>query len=220
MTRETIQFILQILSIALAALASFFDSVYAQPITPQCQPPHNGEYILLVLSRTRKNHEQIQRILPKTAKTNFCQYLEDIVTRVGGFRGINDAKDWARYLDQVVGYSAFVVQSPPSSQPTTRQPNTRQPTTIPGYTPQGLGDGYAVLVDYFNQPEVASRLEQLLGVNVGLVSYAQRPYLLTVHTTSETQANSILRRLSAAGFWAMVVDSRRVTLLKRKVVRF
>lgn len=217
MTRETIQFILQIVSIALAALVGgVFDSVYAQPITPQCQPPQNGEYILLVLSRIRKNHEQIQRILPDSAKTDFCQYLEDRVTRVGGFRGINDAKDWARYLDQVVGYSAFVVQSPPSSQATT----TIQPTTIPGYTPQGLGDGYAVLVDYFNQPEVASRLEQLLGVNVGLVSYAQRPYLLTVHTTSETQANSILRRLSAEGFWAMVVDSRRVTLLKRKVVRF
>ncbi|NEO37821.1 MAG: hypothetical protein F6J90_16400 [Moorea sp. SIOASIH] len=216
MTRETIQFILQIFSIALAALAGVFDSVYAQPIAAQCQPPQNGEYILLVLSRIRKNHEQIQRILPSSAKTDFCQYLEDRVTRVGGFRGINDAKDWARYLDQVVGYSAFVVQSPPSS-----QPNTIQPTTIPpGYTPQGLGDGYAVLVDYFNQPEVASRLEQLLGVNVGLVSYAQRPYLLTVHTTSETQANSILRRLSAGGFWAMVVDSRRVTLLKRKVVRF
>ena len=216
MTRETIQFILQIVSIALAALVGgVFDSVYAQPITPQCQPPQNGEYILLVLSRIRKNHEQIQRILPDSAKTDFCQYLEDRVTRVGGFRGINDAKDWARYLDQVVGYSAFVVQSPPSSQATT----TIQPTTIPGYTPQGLGDGYAVLVDYFNQPEVASRLEQLLGVNVGLVSYAQRPYLLTVHTTSETQANSILRRLSAEGFWAMVVDSRRVTLLKRKVVR-
>ena len=194
MTRETIQFILQIVSIALAALVGgVFDSVYAQPITPQCQPPQNGEYILLVLSRIRKNHEQIQRILPDSAKTDFCQYLEDRVTRVGGFRGINDAKDWARYLDQVVGYSAFVVQSPPSSQATT----TIQPTTIPGYTPQGLGDGYAVLVDYFNQPEVASRLEQLLGVNVGLVSYAQRPYLLTVHTTSETQANSILRRLSA-----------------------
>jgi hypothetical protein len=75
------------------------------------------------------------------------------------------------------------------------------------------------LVDYFNQPELASQVRQLLGSNVGLVSYGQRPYLLARYTTSEREANSTLRQLSDRGFWSMVVDSRRVTLLK-PVVNF
>jgi hypothetical protein len=52
-----------------------------------------------------------------------------------------------------------------------------------------------------------------------LVSYGQRPYLLARYTTSEREANSTLRQLSDRGFWSMVVDSRRVTLLK-PVVNF
>jgi hypothetical protein len=87
------------------------------------------------------------------------------------------------------------------------------------YTPQALGNGYAVLVDYLNQPEMALQVKQLLGRDVGLVSYANRPYLLAVYTSSQREANSILRKLSDRGFWSMVVDSRRVTLL-RSVVSF
>jgi hypothetical protein len=108
-----------------------------------------------------------------------------------------------------VGLSAFVVRPAPA----TLSANS------PAYNPQPLGDGYAVLVDYFNQPEVAAQVKQLLGSDVGLVSYGQRPYLLAVYTTSQRKADSMLRQLSDRGFWSMVVDSRRVTLL-RSVVRF
>jgi hypothetical protein len=82
-----------------------------------------------------------------------------------------------------------------------------------------LGEGYAVLVDYFNQPEIAAQVQQLLGEKVGLVSYGQRLYLLAVHTTSQREANSTLQKLSDRGFWSMLVDSRRVTLL-RSIVSF
>jgi len=52
-----------------------------------------------------------------------------------------------------------------------------------------------------------------------LVSYGQRPYLLAVYTRNQREANSTLRELSDRGFWSMVVDSRRVTLLS-PVVNF
>jgi hypothetical protein len=85
-------------------------------------------------------------------------------------------------------------------------------TNSPAYNPQPLGDGYAVLVDYFNQPEVAAQVQKIVGDNVGLVSFGQRPYLLAVYTTSQRKANSTLRELSDRGFWSMVVDSRRLLL--------
>ncbi len=85
------------------------------------------------------------------------------------------------------------------------------------FNPKLLGTGYAVLVNYFNQPELAPQIQQLLKQNVGLVSYGQRPYLLALYTSDHIAANKVLQTLTERGFWAMVVDSRRVTLLKSAV---
>jgi hypothetical protein len=102
--------------------------------------------------------------------------------------------------------------------PTPAKPATVAPaTTTLAFNPRQLGTGYAVLVNYFNQPELATKVHQLLGRDVGLVSYGQRPYLLAVYTTDHAAANATLQRLTDRGFWAMVVDSRRVTLLKQTV---
>lgn len=200
------------LSTVLLALASFAgraDSSIAQQTISPCQPPQGNEYLLLVLSETRESQQQIQRTLPPNTPTTVCQYFEDTVTRISGFRKVEDAKDWARYVNEIVGLSAFVVR------PASAMPSTNSQT----YNPQPLGEGYAVLVDYFNQPEVAFQIKQLLARDIGLVSYAKRPYLLAVYTTNQREANSVLRKLSDRGFWSMVVDSRRVTLL-RSVVNF
>jgi hypothetical protein len=193
--------------LALIGLISFADYGLAQQTVSPCKPPQPDEYLLLVLSQTRESQEHIQRTLPPNSQTTVCQYLEDKVTRVAGFRRLEDANSWARYVKEIVGLSAFVVRPAPAT----------LATNSPGYNPKPLGDGYAVLVDYFNQPEVAGQVQQLLGGKVGLASYGQRPYLLAVYTTSAREANSTLRQLS--GFWSMVVDSRRVTLL-RPVVSF
>ncbi len=194
---------------AVASLTGVANSAFAQQYVCSCQPPQPNEYLLLVLSDTRESQEHIQRTLPPDTPAIVCQYLEDRVTRISGFKTIEDAKDWARYVKEIVGLSAFVV----------RPASTRQSTNSLTYTPQALGNGYAVLVDYLNQPEMALQVKQLLGRDVGLVSYANRPYLLAVYTSSQREANSILRKLSDRGFWSMVVDSRRVTLL-RSVVSF
>ena len=73
------------------------------------------------------------------------------------------------------------------------------------------------MVDYFSKPELATQVRQLVGKDIGLVSYRQRPYLLAVHTTDQRLANSTLQTLTDRGFWAMVVDSRRVTLLRQAI---
>lgn len=195
--------------LTLVSLSGFSNLAQAQPSMSPCQPPQSNEYLLLVRTSTQESQEQLQRTLPANTQFTVCRYLEDTVTRVSGFKRVEDANDWARYVKEIVGLSAYVLR--PSA--------TTVSTNIPSYNPQPLGEGYAVLVDYSNQPEVAGKLKQLLGSDVGLVSYGKRPYLLVVYTNDQSKANSTLRRLSDRGFLSMVVDSRRVTLL-RPVVSF
>lgn len=90
--------------------------------------------------------------------------------------------------------------------------------TIPAFNPQPLGRGYAVLVDFFNQPEIAEQVQRLVGKEVGLVSFAQRPYLLVLHTTNDNNATNTLKLLSERGFFAMMVDGQKVTVLRSRVV--
>ncbi|MBD1933276.1 MULTISPECIES: hypothetical protein [Cyanophyceae] len=178
----------------------------AQSPSPTCQPPRQGEYLVLV-NQTSTSQEQIQRTLPPNIKTSMCRYFEDMMTRIGGFKTLDDANSWARYVNEIVGLSAFVL----------RPPEIPLNPNLPTYRPQALGSGYAVLVDYFNKPEVATQMRQVLGNSVGLVSYGQRPYLLAVYTNSSQEASSTLQKLSDRGFLTMLVDSRRVTLLKSVV---
>lgn len=200
--------------LALVSLISMAELALAQQSLSPCQPPPSNEYLLLVLSQTQNNHQAIQQTLPQDIQATLCQYQDDTVTRLAGFKNVEDANAWASHINDNVGFSTFVVQpaSVTSSSPSPSAANA------PGYNPQPLGDGYAVLVDYFNKPDVAAQVQQLLDADVGLVSYGQRPYLLAIYTTSEAEANSALRKLSNSGFWCMVVDSRRVTLLSAVVM--
>ncbi|MBM0740788.1 hypothetical protein JOY44_04005 [Phormidium sp. CLA17] len=197
-----------------------------------CQPPAPSEYLLLIVTRTPDSQTQAQQLLPPNTSVDTCRYLEDTVTRVGGFRTVDRANAWAKYVTETTGLAAFVARpaeipqgSPTASTSTIAKPQTS--TTSPSttaklndsasYSPKPLGVGYAVLVDYQNQPEMAVKARQALGKDVGLVSYGQRPYLLAVYTTDSNAANTTLQLLSDRGFWATLVDSRRVILLRRSV---
>lgn len=178
----------------------------AQSAISDCQPPKVGEYLLLVVSPTPESQDQVRRALLPNTSTTICKYLKDTVTRIGGFTEIETANTQARYFNDTVGLSAFIAQG--------------QAQTPPGtlaYNPKPLGTGYAVLVDYFNHPEVVTLVRQLLGTDVGLVSYGQRPYLLAVYSGDQKKVNSTLQKLSNRGFFAMLVDSRKVMLLKAVV---
>lgn len=212
----------------------------AQASYADCQPPIAGEYLLLVVSKTPESQEQVRRTLPPNATVTVCNYLNDVVTRVGGFTSADAANAWAKYMRESLGLSAVVARpsepvaqaSPtPSSIATSPAPMATKPAPTPGQTaarsstprdarsfkPQALGSGYAVLVDYFSKPTLATQVQQLVGKAIGLAAYRQRPYLLAVHTTDQSLANLTLKALTERGFWAMVVDSRRVTLLRQSI---
>lgn len=204
------------LAIAGTGLMGSITSANAQSGVPVCQPPTAGEYLLLVVSPTAENQKQLRNALPNEIKTTTCQYLNDTVTRIGGFKRIDDANRWARYINNIVGLSAIITTRPGEtpSPPQAQQP----PVPTVAYNPQALGEGYAVLVDYFNRPELLTSVQQTVGGNVGLASYGQRPYLLAVYTTNQQEAYRTLQRLNERGFFAVLVDSRKVILL-RSVVR-
>ncbi|UBF29256.1 hypothetical protein K9N68_16325 [Kovacikia minuta CCNUW1] len=124
------------------------------------------------------------------------------------------------------------ISAPQTTVPPASVPQSTKPSALPSkpsqtaatsprnplaYNPKPLGEGYAVLVNYFNRPDLATQIQQLLGKEIGLVSYGQRPYLLAVHTSDPSQAQTTLQKLTDRGFWAVVVDSRQVILLRQTI---
>jgi hypothetical protein len=203
---------------------------------PNCQAPRSNEPLLLVVTRTPEAQSRLRSVISRDAELSVCSYFGETVTRVGGYKDQETAKSWANYLNDTVRLRAFVAlpqngqvaAKPPElqverqselsierPQPSLSQPTTAMisPTPSVGYSPRPLGEGFAVIVNHYNRPEVAIRMQQALDRNVGLVSFAQRPYLLAVHTRDRAVADSIMRSLNDLGFAAMLVSSRRLTLL-------
>lgn len=200
----------------------------AQAQLPNCQAPRSNEFLLLIVTRTPESQARVRSVVSRTAEVTVCNYFGETVTRVGGYRDADTAKSWANYLNDTVRLRAFVATPPGGGQVARAevppvQPQPVQPlaprsqvefaATSGGFNPQRLGDGFAVIVNHYNRPEVASQVQQVLNRNIGLVSFQQRPYLLAVQTTDRGVADSILQILSDRGFVAMLVRSDRVTLL-------
>lgn len=207
--------------VAVLGLTILPNSVKAQT---SCEPPQSDEYLLLIVTKTREQQEIAKRSFPGNTNNTVCRYINDTVTRVGGFRNSQIAGDWVKYIQDVVGLPAYVVRSPAASLPQDLPVYDPQPAAYPvpaadrqndsfAFNPQPLGPGYAVLVDYFNQPELAAQVKQVLGTQVGLASYGQRPFLFIAYTTDQNAAAAAVKTLSDRGFWPMLVDSRRVTVI-------
>jgi hypothetical protein len=200
-----------------------------------CPPPNGTEYLLLAVTPNADAQARVTAILPTSYPTKSCDYLGETVLRVGGFATQETANAWASYVANQAKVSAFVAKPslpgqapgltplPPAAAPSLLPPNPTgtTPTAIgttvvppvSQYNPQPLGSGYAVLVNYYNKPETATLVRQTAG-QVGLVSYGQKPYLLASFTSDQSAANVLLQALTDKGMWAMVVDGRRVVLLK------
>jgi hypothetical protein len=212
-------------SLAAGAALLLLNSIsLIKPVLAQtaCEPPEENEYLLLIISQTSTEQEQVRQTLPSDVESQVCQYVDDVVTRVGGFEDRLIAEDWAAYLEDAIGLQAYIVK-PGTAEDLSEEPNSdsRPPTQSPArsvsrtaFNPETLGPGYAVLVDYLNQPELAEQLRQTLGADIGLVSYGQRPYLLIEYTRDGESATSTLNDLSRQGFLTLVVDSRRVTVIR------
>jgi hypothetical protein len=204
---ERLQTVSSAIAIAIVSLLGGMNSAIAQQKIPTCRAPNAGEYLLLIISPSTDNQNQLRRVLPSDTNTNVCRYLNDTVTRIGGFAKLDDANRWARYIRDSAGLSAIITTRPQDAA-------ISQPAN---FKPQALGQGYAVLVDYFNNPDVAKQVQQVVGGDIGFVSYAQRPYLLAVFTTNSRDAQTTLQSLSERGFFAQLVDARRVMLLRQVV---
>ncbi|MBF2003541.1 MAG: hypothetical protein IGS38_22815 [Synechococcales cyanobacterium M58_A2018_015] len=220
------------------ALALSSAETIAQP-PPNCQPPRENEYLLLVRNQRPDTQSQLQQLLPEAAVLTPCNYLGTNVVRVEGFASADIATAWAQYLAETADLQAYVTRlaetpavatapsavggtSSPSptpatatsaANPDTAPANDANRAAAPGFNPQPLGAGYAVLVNYFNRPEVAAEVKQVTAQNVGLVAFEQRPFLLAVHTADPAAASAVLKALSERGLTAAIVDSRRAILL-------
>lgn len=206
--------------LATAGLTVKIDAAVAQSSIQNCQLPKPGEYLLLVESKTPRSRELVRQTVPNTTNLSVCRYSNNVVTRIGGFADAEEVQKWVRYLNDIVGLQAFLVEPPVVVQAASETASQRQTVVaqnIPAFNPQPLGTGYAILVDFFNNPEIAEQVQRLVGKEVGLVSFAQRPYLLVLHTTNDTNATNTFQLLSDRGFFVMMVDGRKVTLLRSQV---
>ena len=188
-----------------------------------CQPPRSGEFLLLVVSPTPETQTRVRNLVARDADVSVCNYYGQVVTRIGGYQDAETASSWANYLNESVGLQAFVAR--PASGQTAQMPPTQVPqSTAPAnpaiagaFNPQRLGEGFAVIVNYYNRPELARSVQQTLNRNIGLASYEQRPYLLAVYSRDRRTAESISRILTERGFMAEVVDSRGITVLTQNI---
>jgi hypothetical protein len=204
--------------------------------SPACQPPQDGEYLVFVANQS--NTTELQRNLPPYTKLEVCQYLSNVVTRISGFKNLDDANSSADFLSKLKNLQAFVVAPQENTQvpvivsnnssnvnnstnvntiPVTKNPNNatkKPPANYLAFNPKKINANYAVLIDYFNQPELAIKIKQLLGNDIGLVSYGQKPYLIAFASDNIMQAGTILLQLNNNDFWAKIVDGRKVVLLR------
>ena len=213
-------------SVLFALAAGAIAPVQAQDFPP-CPPPAQAEYLLLVQGETEPERTRIQNLLPTSTEVMVCQYLSDPVVRAGGFTSLENANAWAQYLTEVEGAQAFVVRPAAPGEaiaaiPAPDAPSPAAPsapaTPVVGYAPQLLGEGYAVLVAYENDPTTAIRVQQTLGMPVGLAVYQQQPYLLAIQSGDPQAAVATLQTLATDRFTAFMVDSSNVVLLSPTVV--
>ncbi|NEQ97722.1 MAG: hypothetical protein F6K30_13555 [Cyanothece sp. SIO2G6] len=194
--------------------------------TAPCLPPESDEYLVLVNQQTPTALDQLQTVLPEGSTTAICRYLNQVVTRVGGFATEEVATAWGRYLAETLDVqTAIVVPATPfagadadTTSPAPSSPaSTAASTAAPTYNPQRLGAGYAVLVDYADRPDVAIALQSTLGETVGVAVYRQVPYLLATYSAEAGTAAEVLTQLATAEFNAILVDSRQVILMNPAV---
>lgn len=217
-------------TIAVSAASMSLMMLSALPTQAQapidCPAPARGEYLLLAPTNSLDSQALVRSKAPSDATIAVCRYFGETVTRIGGFSTESAASVWGQYLIRTTGVKVTIAAplaapATPAVTPATAQnpasviPNPVVSRSTPSpYGPKILGTGYAVIVNYNNRPEAAAQLRQAVNAKVGVVSYGERPYLLANQTNDEAAANAIMQLLSDRGFFAMVVDARRVILLK------
>lgn len=195
----------------------------AQTNIAPCQPPEQGTYLLLV---DTPNFEQQNKLVQSLSSNqniniNLCQYQDKIVSRIGSFPSIEVADQMGQYITQELKLTAVIARPAGTQTPIINVPIHQNSTTstspIPNFKPTQLGQGYAILVDYFHQPDVSIQVANFLNKKVGLAVYLSRPYLLVSYTQNQEEAQKVLQALTEQGFWATIVNSKNVIRLTEQV---
>ncbi len=173
-----------------------------------CSPPNPGEFGVLVRTPNRATQELvINALLPSNRTARVCQYQGEIVTHIRHLPDRATSDRWSQYIYENTGLQPFVLTSPGIPQsPAHLSPNLRADS-------EPLGTGFAVLVDYKNQPELARQVQNLLGTPVGWVTFEGKPYLLALSSRDQEEAAATLMSLSDRGFSVLLVNARQVRLL-------
>jgi hypothetical protein len=193
------------LSSLLLGLVSVTNSMQPASAVQECLPPNTGEYLLVIVSESPSSQSIVRNTVPPDINIVICRYLKNVVSSISGFDDQYVAEDWAKYLGEKTGLASYVIKPNPNITPI----KPAEP-----FLPRNLDKGFAVIVDYNNQPAVLNQLERTLGRSVGLISYGQRVYLLVTYTPDKDVATSSLFNLSSRGFNTFIVDSSQVTILK------
>ncbi len=203
----------------------------AQSALPTCPPPVTGEYLLLVRGKTESDRAQIAAILPAENPVLVCTYLNESLVRAGGFTSLETANAWATYMTTEAGFESFVSKpsdtqtaitttnptAPATPVATTAARSSASGSTI-SYQPRRLSDGYAVLVDYGDRPDVATAVGRVV-TTVGLAVYQQRAYLLADYTADAAGAATTLQKLRDAQLAPILVDAQQVVRISTEVAR-
>ncbi|MFK8182888.1 MAG: hypothetical protein AB8B99_05895 [Phormidesmis sp.] len=200
--------------VALCTTALLPLRVSAQAL-PVCPPPAAEEYLLLVRGQNAAERNEIAAILPEESSVLVCQYLNEPIVRAGRFNSLESANAWATYMTTVAGYESFVLR-PANSQVADRTGAIENNSL---YQPRRLAPGYAILVEYGSNPDVAIAVGQVTRP-VGLAVYQQRHYLLAAYTSDAASATAVLQRLSNAQQPALLVDAQEVVQLSASVAQF
>ena len=205
-----------ILSAALGMSLFSVRAAKAQSTPPVCPPPAAQEFLLLVRGETEANRSKISALLPADNTVLVCQYLGETLVRAGGFTSLETANAWASYMTTVEGFESFVSRAADSAVATTGNTGSAAANTDARYRPERLAAGYAVLVDYGSQPELANQVAQVVRP-VGLAVYRQKSYLLAEYTGDAANAATTLQRLYDAQLSAILVDSSQVVRMSSQV---
>lgn len=87
------------------------------------------------------------------------------------------------------------------------------------FDPQGLsGEGFGILVDYGDNPAIASEIQQLTNNPIALVTHGTRGYLLAGQVNDEARLIEFLNLLSQNNFVAIAVPLPQIILLKSNLM--
>ncbi|NJN76688.1 MAG: hypothetical protein HC796_11595 [Synechococcaceae cyanobacterium RL_1_2] len=179
-----------------------------------CTRPLTSQIVLYVNTPTFTERNWVRGHFPVNVQGNISDCLSgqgSNFTKILGFISRDQALQWQGYFNQNLRTPTYlfpetVVQTPP----TPAAPREFKPRRV-------AWQGYSVLVDYQNNPNLVEGLRAYSSQPIALTSFVGRPYLLVGQHKDTDTAIAMAQQLSSNGYWVFIVKSVDVTLLSDTV---